>query len=73
MRGRNYAPRFGLDPLGAIASGALLAAVPAAQRDAAIAACQAAGIDCYAIGAVVGSGRWPAALRCVRRPAPAQL
>ena len=51
--GTQLCARFGLDPLGAIASGALLAAVPASQRDIAIAACQAAGIDCYAIGIVV--------------------
>lgn len=46
---------FGLDPLGTIASGALLAAVPAAQADAAIRACAAAGIACYRIGTAVAN------------------
>jgi hydrogenase maturation factor len=44
---------FGLDPLGTIASGALLAAVPAAQAERAIRACAAAGITCYHIGTAV--------------------
>ncbi|MCZ6872335.1 MAG: AIR synthase family protein [bacterium] len=44
---------FGLDPLGTIASGALLAAIPAHQVEQAIAACTEAGIDCYHIGDVV--------------------
>jgi hydrogenase expression/formation protein HypE len=44
---------FGLDPLGTIASGALLAAVPAAQAEHAIAACRDAGIACYCIGTAV--------------------
>jgi hydrogenase expression/formation protein HypE len=44
---------FGLDPLGTIASGALLAAVPAAQAAPAIAACAEAGIACYRIGTAV--------------------
>jgi hydrogenase maturation factor len=44
---------FGLDPLGTIASGALLATVPAAQAAGAIAACAAAHIACYRIGTVV--------------------
>jgi hydrogenase maturation factor len=44
---------FGLDPLGTIASGALLATVPAAQTAEAIAACAAANIACYRIGTVV--------------------
>ena len=43
---------FGLDPLGTIASGALLAAVPAAQVDA-IRACAEVGIACYCIGTAV--------------------
>ena len=42
---------FGLDPLGTIASGALLAAVPAARR--AIRACAEVGIACYRIGTAV--------------------
>jgi hydrogenase expression/formation protein HypE len=44
---------FGLDPLGTIASGALLAAVPAAQVERAIGACAEAGIACYHIGTAV--------------------
>jgi hydrogenase expression/formation protein HypE len=44
---------FGLDPLGTIASGALLAAVPAAQAEPAIRACTEAGIACYRIGTAV--------------------
>ncbi len=44
---------FGLDPLGTIASGALLAAIPAHQVEQAIAACTEAGIDCCHIGDVV--------------------
>ncbi|GIX47583.1 MAG: hydrogenase [Candidatus Tectimicrobiota bacterium] len=48
---------FGLDPLGVIASGALLATVPAAQAAQAIAACQAAGIPCARIGTVVADAQ----------------
>lgn len=44
---------FNLDPLGTIASGALLAAVPAAQAASAVAACAQAGIVCTPIGSVV--------------------
>ena len=44
---------FGLDPLGTIASGALLAAVPAAQVASAIDACARVGIACYRIGTAV--------------------
>ena len=44
---------FGLDPLGVIASGALLATVPAEQAAKAIQACNAADIACYDIGRVV--------------------
>jgi hydrogenase maturation factor len=44
---------FGLDPLGTIASGALLAAVPAAQAASAIHACTRAGIACYRIGTAI--------------------
>jgi hydrogenase maturation factor len=46
---------FGLDPLGTIASGALLAAVPAAHAEPAIRACVAAGIACYHIGTAVAN------------------
>jgi hydrogenase expression/formation protein HypE len=44
---------FGLNPLGTIASGALLAAVPAEQAEQAIAACRRAGVACTRIGTVV--------------------
>jgi hydrogenase expression/formation protein HypE len=44
---------FGLDPLGTIASGALLAAVPATQVERAIRACAEVGIACYCIGTAV--------------------
>ena len=44
---------FGLDPLGTIASGALLAAVPAAQAEHAIRACAEVDIACYRIGTAV--------------------
>ncbi len=51
--GAQLCTRFGLDPLGTIASGALLAVVPSAQAETAVAACRAADIDCYAIGSMV--------------------
>jgi hydrogenase maturation factor len=51
--GRALCSAFGLDPLGVIASGALLATVPAAQAARAVQACGAAGIVCYDIGRVV--------------------
>jgi hydrogenase expression/formation protein HypE len=51
--GAQLCARFGLDPLGTIASGALLAVVPTTQARRAITACRAAGIDCYAIGTMV--------------------
>lgn len=46
---------FALDPLGTIASGALLATVPALQTAAALQACTAAGIACCRIGTVTGN------------------
>ena len=46
---------FGLDPLGTIASGTLLAAVPAEQAERAVAACAAAGIPCARVGTVVAN------------------
>lgn len=55
--GATLCAQFGLDPLGTIASGALLAIVPAAQTERAIAACRAANLDCYAIGKVVEAPR----------------
>ena len=51
--GRLLCDAFGLDPLGVIASGALLATVPAAQADIAIQACNAAGIACHDVGRAV--------------------
>ena len=54
--GRILCDAFGLDPLGVIASGALLATVPAVQAANAIQACNAAGIACYDIGRVVTPG-----------------
>ena len=50
--GRLLCEAFGLDPLGTIASGALLLAVGAGDADAVIAACRGAGIECAAIGRV---------------------
>lgn len=55
--GAQLCARFGLDPLGTLASGALLAIVPAVQTAQAIAACRAAGIACYAIGTIVDASR----------------
>jgi hydrogenase maturation factor len=51
--GRLLCHEFGLHPLGTIASGSLLATVPAAQATRAITACAAAGIACHHIGTVV--------------------
>lgn len=51
--GSQLCTRFSLDPLGVIASGGLLAVVPATQAETAITACRDAGIDCYAIGTIV--------------------
>jgi hydrogenase expression/formation protein HypE len=50
--GRVLCEAFGLDPLGVIASGALLLAVDASDADRVVAACRAAGIACAAIGRV---------------------
>ena len=50
--GRVLCEAFGLDPLGAIASGSLLLAVGPGDADAVVAACREAGIDCGAIGRV---------------------
>ncbi|HKW95992.1 MAG TPA: AIR synthase-related protein, partial [Methylomirabilota bacterium] len=50
--GRALCEAFGLDPLGTIASGALLLAVDAADAEPVIAACRAAGIECAQIGRV---------------------
>lgn len=47
--GLRLCEEFGLDPLGLIASGSLLAAVAPDDAAAAIAACEAAGVPCAAI------------------------
>jgi hydrogenase maturation factor len=51
--GTRLCEAFGLSPLGTIASGALIATVPATQAERAIDACTTAGIACYHIGTVV--------------------
>ena len=51
--GHTLCDAFGLDPMGVIASGALLATAPAGQAANAIQACNAVGIACYDIGRVV--------------------
>ena len=51
--GRVLCDAFGLDPLGVIASGALLATVPAEQAAKAVQACHSEGIACYDIGRVI--------------------
>jgi hydrogenase expression/formation protein HypE len=50
--GARLCAAFGLDPLGTIASGALLLAVAPADAERVEAACRGAGITCAAIGAV---------------------
>ncbi len=50
--GRLLCEAFGLDPLGTIASGALLLAVGAEDASAVVSACRAAGVECAAIGRV---------------------
>lgn len=55
--GRRLCAEYGVDPLGMIASGSLLAAVAPEDADPAIAACLAAGIAC----AQIGSATEPAA------------
>jgi len=51
--GRVLCAEFGLDPLGTIASGALLAAVAPADAGVVLHACAREGIDCAYIGRVV--------------------
>jgi hydrogenase maturation factor len=51
--GRALYEAFGLDPLGTIASGALLIAVAERDAGAVIAACRGAAIECAVIGRVV--------------------
>ena len=53
--GRVLCDTFGLDPLGTIASGGLLAAVPPDQAAEAVRACAADGISCTDIGRVVAA------------------
>jgi len=48
--GRRLCAEYGVDPLGLIASGALLAAVAAADGERALAACAAVGVPCAQIG-----------------------
>jgi hydrogenase maturation factor len=50
--GARLCAAFSLDPLGTIASGALLLAVAPADAEPVEAACRGAGITCVAIGAV---------------------
>jgi hydrogenase maturation factor len=50
--GERLCAAFGLDPLGTIASGALLLAVAPEDADRVIARCQAGGVACAAIGHV---------------------
>jgi hydrogenase maturation factor len=51
--GRTLCAEFGLDPLGTIASGALLIALPPAAAGTVLDGCARAGIDCAFIGRVV--------------------
>lgn len=53
--GRILCDAFGLDPLGTIASGALLVTLPAAQVLWAVEACAGAGIACHHIGTVTAT------------------
>lgn len=53
--GARLCAEFGLDPLGLIASGSLLAAVAPEDEAAALAACAAAGIACCRIGVATES------------------
>jgi hydrogenase expression/formation protein HypE len=53
--GRILCERFGLDPLGTIASGSLLMAVDSADAESVVGACRTAGIACAPIGKVTAS------------------
>jgi hydrogenase expression/formation protein HypE len=55
--GRALCEAFGLDPLGTIASGALLLAVAADDAARVAAACRGAGIDCAEIGRVTEASK----------------
>ncbi|MBI2528878.1 MAG: hydrogenase expression/formation protein [Candidatus Rokubacteria bacterium] len=54
--GERLCRAFGLDPLGTIASGALLLAVDAAAAEAVLAACRGGGVACAVIGEVRPAG-----------------
>ncbi len=54
--GEQLCRAFGLDPLGTIASGALLLAVDAAVAEAVMAACRGGGVACAVIGEVRPAG-----------------
>ena len=54
--GEQLCRAFGLDPLGTIASGALLLAVDAAAAEAVVAACRGGGVACAVIGEVRPAG-----------------
>lgn len=49
-QGRRLCDAYGVDPLGLIASGAMLAAVAAEDAETAVAACRDAGVACTQIG-----------------------
>ncbi len=51
--GKKLCAEFGLDPLGVIASGSLLAAVAPAEEEAAIRACAAIDVFCVKIGSAI--------------------
>lgn len=53
--GQQLCTIFSLNPIGTIASGALLATLPSDQVQAAITACSLAGIACFHIGTVVAN------------------
>jgi hydrogenase expression/formation protein HypE len=53
--GRRLCEAFGLDPLGTIASGSLLATVAPDDVDKVVSACRAAGVDCTTIGRVTAA------------------
>jgi hydrogenase expression/formation protein HypE len=55
--GRLLCERFGLDPLGTIASGSLLLAVDRADAEGVVGACRGAGIACAPIGKVTASSQ----------------
>jgi hydrogenase maturation factor len=60
---RELCAHFGLDPLGTIASGALLVAVAAADVDAVMRACASRGVACAAIAEAVEASRGVVLLR----------